>query len=648
MSLLLLIAATAQPVALPGEGAGAPACGRAPEAAACPPPSDMIVTAARIPVPAAEAPASATLFDQERIERLGPVQAIDLVRLAPGTSVSVSGAQGAQAQVRIRGAEANHTLVFIDGIAFNDLAAGNQARFETFTADTLGRLEVVRGPQSALWGSEALGGVIALSSPDPLGERRAAAMAELGSREFLRLSGGISTGGDGSGISATASYVRSEGIDILGSGAGDRDDFENLTLGARGLVRFGDGFEAGLAGRYIHHDAEFDGSDPVTFARADTADASVAETVAGRVWLGYGSNASPWQLVLEAQHLDSRNRNRNADVRTNDSYGRRTRFGAQAVHRFQTGNVSHLLVAAAEREEEEFGTRDLQFGGASDRDLERSRTAFIGEWRAQWGDAVTTDVAVRHDDFSAFEDATTIRVRAEVALGASLSLIGGYGEGIAQPSFVDLFGFGPGSGFIGNPNLRPERSSGYEAGLRWTRPALTVEAVAFSSDLVDEIVEDFSAFPNYTVVNVPGDSRRRGIELSGEWRPSDALRIGANYTYLDTREPDAGAGDALREVRRPEHSANLYVDWRSDRVTLGGSLAYVGARVDRDFDLFPAPRVELGAYALASARVAFRLGGGVEAFARVENALDENYQDLVGYAAPGRSVHAGLRLSLGR
>ncbi|WP_166037686.1 TonB-dependent receptor [Sphingosinicella sp. YJ22] len=617
-----------------------------PDAAATPvADEEVVVTASLVPVAEDDAPASVTLFDAARIEALGSAQASDLIRLAPGASVSVSGGQGALTQVRLRGAEANHTLVFIDGIAFNDLAAGNQARFETFSADGLGRMELVRGPQSALWGSEALGGVIAMESPDPLGTRRGTASVELGSSDFLRASGAFATGGEHAGLSSTLSFARGEGIDILGGGTGDRDGFETLTAALRGAVRFGD-FNAGAVGRYVRHETEYDASDPFTFQRADTADVSEVDTKAGRIWLGYGDAVTPWQVQIEGQHLDSENRNRLADTPTNASYGRRTRLGAQAVRRFEVSTTRHTIVVAAEHEEEAFGTRDLQFGGASDRDLERGRTAFVGEWRAEWGDLLTTDVAVRHDDFSAFRDATTLRLHAELDLGGGVALVGGYGEGIAQPSFVDLFGFGPGSGFIGNSDLRPERSEGFEGGLRWRRPAFSLEAIAFSNDLREEIVEDFSIFPNYTVVNAPGESRRRGIELSGEWRPSEGLRVSANYTYTDTREPET-AGAALREVRRPEHTANLAGDWRIGPLTLGGSLAYVGERTDRDFDLFPAPVVKLGAYVLASARFAYRISEVLEAYARVENGFDEQYQDVVGYATPGRSVYAGIRLSFG-
>lgn len=607
----------------------------------------MVVTAALVPVAEAEAPASVTLFTAPEIEAQGPTQVSDLIRLAPGASVSSSGGPGAQTQIRIRGAEANHTLVFIDGIAFNDLAANNQARFETFQTAGLGRLELVRGPQSALWGSEALGGVIAMETPDPLGAARGAVSGEIGSRGAVNSAASLATGGETAGLSATASFARSDGIDILGGGNGDRDGFDNLTLSLKGVVRFGNGFEAGAVGRYIDHDVEFDGSDPVTFARADTADGSNAKTVAGRAWLSYGDADTPWQARIEAQHLESDNRNRTGNVRTNDSYGRRTRFGGQVSRRVETGGTRHLLVAAIDHEEERFGTRDLRFGSGSDRDLERSRTAIVGGWRAEWGDRVITDIAVRHDDFSAFEDATTLRARAELKLGGGVALVGGYGEGIAQPSFVDLFGFGPGSGFIGNPNLRPERSTGYEAGLRWSRPNFSLEAVAFSNDLEDEIVEDFSIFPNYTVINAPGESRRRGVELSGEWRPGPGLRLAANYTYTDTRELDAGASNALREIRRPEHSANLLADYTAGRLTIGGALAYVGERTDSDFDLFPAPRVELDSYLLASARIAWRISDGLEAFARIENGFDADYQDVIGYATQGRSAYAGIRFRFG-
>ncbi|HET9429378.1 MAG TPA: TonB-dependent receptor plug domain-containing protein, partial [Allosphingosinicella sp.] len=193
-----------------------------------------MITTSLLPVRSGQAPASTTVFDERTLAALGFTAASDIVRLAPGVSVAASGARGTETVVRIRGAESHHTLVFIDGIAFNDAAAANAARFDTLTASGLSRIELIRGPQSALWGSEALGGVVAMTSPDPLGRRRAAGAVEVGSGNAHRAEGEFASGGTHAGLSATAGWARADGIDIIGNGSGDRDGYETLTLGLKG------------------------------------------------------------------------------------------------------------------------------------------------------------------------------------------------------------------------------------------------------------------------------------------------------------------------------------------------------------------------------------------------------------------------------
>ncbi len=598
----------------------------------------IIITASLVPVPENEAPASVTLFGEQLLEALGLPLVSDVVRLAPGISVSTSGARGTETVVRIRGAESNHSLLFIDGIAFNDVAAANAARFDTLASGGLGRIEVIRGPQSALWGSEALGGVISLSSPDPLGPSGFDAAVEAGSRDWRSLVAELSSGGERAGLSATLSWARSEGIDILGKGQGDLDGFENLSLGVKAAFRLGS-FEGGAVGRHIDHEIRFDGFDPSTFQRADTQDQSRARTSAGRVWLGF-DDGSGWNGRVEFQHLGSRNDNRIAAIKTARSRGDRTRYGARLARRLGFGSTQHDLIVAVEREEEDFSTRDL-VASTPLRTLSRARTALVGEWRARWGEWLVTDLAVRHDDFSHFADDLTIRAQSVADIGRGLALLVGYGEGIAQPSFTDLFGY-PGLPFVGNPDLMPERSKGLEAGLRWRGSNVTIEAILFSNDLKNEIQEDFSVFPA-TVVNSDGTSRRRGLELSGRWKPDPRLELGANYTWLRSLDEEG-----VREIRRPNHSANLFAAWIDGPLSAGASIALVGRRTDRDFDLFPAPLVQLDSYGLASLRLAYRLHPALELHGRVENGFDSRYQDVFGYDTPGRSVHAGLRVSLGR
>jgi vitamin B12 transporter len=614
--------------------------------AATPLPPEILVTASLSPAPAAIAPASVSVVGSEQIMATALPLVADYLRLVPGVSVASSGGPGAQAQVRIRGGEANHTLVFIDGIAFDDVAADDQARFESLPASGLSRIEIVRGPQSALWGSEALGGVVALQTPDPLKSASAVLGGEYGARGGARADASIVTGGSIAGVSATAAYARSDGIDILGHGSGDRDGFENLSGSLKAVARPGGVGEIGIVGRYIRHDNSYDGTD-AQLQRADTDDSSRAETWGVRAWATPGSDPGDrWSLTVDGQHLRSANRNRRARQSVNDSFGRRSRFGGTATYRGNIGMTSHAVNARIEREEERFVTRDRKFGGG-DRRLRRARTAYVAEWHAGWAGRAETDLAIRRDDFDAFRDATTLRAHIVLPLVAGLTAVGGYGEGIAQPGFAELFGFAANTGFVGNARLTPEHSRGIEVGLRYGSATVSAEIVGFSNRLRDEIV--YAALPpdRYTYVNGAGTSRRRGVEASLQFRPTTAFTIRGAYTFLDAREPRLhSAPPTPQEVRRPRRTGSLSAEWQTGQLTAGGSLAWVGARRDIDFDSFAPTR--LAGYLLADGRVALALTPSLEIFGRIANAFDTTYQDVVGYATAGRTMHAGLRYRFDR
>jgi vitamin B12 transporter len=603
---------------------------------------DIIVTAGRVPVPEETAPVSSTVLGGDEIEALDLPAASDLLRLTPGIAVATTGPRGTQTQLRIRGAEANHTLLFVDGIRFNDPAAGNEARFELLTSDLLSRLEVVRGPQSALWGSEALGGVIAAETADPLGRTGFIGEGEYGSLDSARAAGRFAVRTGDVGISAGLGYQRSDGIDSLGGGTGDRDGFENLAATLRVEVRPSANFRLGASGYWTEGTSQYDGFDPNTFLRADTLDETKNRIGAVRAFAS--GDWGDWSARAEVSYLDSANRNSLAGAPLNSTFGDRLTFGGQVSRRFG----GHTIIAAVEHQDEDFRARDSSFFGGTDQDRSRKLTAFVGEWRAEWGPAIITDLAVRHDDFSAFADETTFRASVLVRPGRGFTLFGAYGEGVAQPTFYDLYGFFPGS-FVGNPDLKPETSRGWEAGLRWSNAHVALGITGFSSRLRNEIVSTFD--PNTFLsgaANADGRSKRDGIELSASWRHADWLNVEANYTWLHANEPNAAGTAQVREVRRPRNTANLAAWGTVDRVGWGASLAYVGARRDTDFDLFPAAVVRLDDYVLGSLRLGYRILPHLELYARVENAFDADYQDVVGYNTPGRTVYAGLRVALGR
>src|SRR3982751_1123477 len=232
----------------------------------------IVITASRTPEEQARTPVSVTIIDQKRIERLGEPLLPALLRLVPSAAVAASGPAGSVTEVRIRGSEANHTLLFIDGIRVNDPASGDAPRFELLNADLLSRIEVVRGPQSALWGSEAIGGVIALIGVDqPSGETL---KAEAGSFGTVRASasGAISSGP--ASIAGAIGFQRATGIDSFGAPGGDKDGYRNLSGRLRGTFQVAPAVRLGAAAIMLTGKSQFDGYDPVTFEHTDTRDSS--------------------------------------------------------------------------------------------------------------------------------------------------------------------------------------------------------------------------------------------------------------------------------------------------------------------------------------------------------------------------------------
>ena len=599
----------------------------------------IVVTGSREPVLLEEAPISATIIERGTLDALALPMTADVLRLVPGVSVSAGGPRGTLAQVRIRGAETNHSLLFVDGIRFNDPAADNYARFEILSNDALSRIEIVRGPQSALWGSEALGGVVAIETANPLKESGFSGLGEYGSLDSARASGQFAVRTGELGLSGSAGWLRSDGIDSFAE-QGERDGFENRSASLKALFKPTPGLELGLAGHWVSGTSEYDGYDPVTFRLADTLDSTRNRIFASRGWANGALGA--WSGKVEGSYLDSANRNRLAGEPLNSTFGRRLTLGGQVSRSFG----GHRLTAALDHQSEKFRARDQIYFGATEQERSRRLSALVGEWSAEWSRRFSTDVAVRHDRFSRFEDSTTLRAAAMFRPAQAWTLHAAYGEGIAQPTFYELYGFFPGQ-FVGNPDLRPERSKGWEAGARWREGSLTLGLTGFRTRLADEIVDVFNPVTFLSSSgNAEGRSRRQGVEAEANY-VKGRLNLGLNYTWLDAEEQKVAGAVLVRETRRPRHSINLFGTTSIGALDLGGSLAYVGKRSDQDFETIPAKTVGLDDYLLASLKLAWRVTDAVEAYVRGENLLDEDYQDAVHYNTPGRTIYAGLRFRLG-
>jgi len=600
----------------------------------------IVITASRAPETEAQTPASVTIVDKNRIERLGNPLVPALLRLSPSVAVATSGPAGSLTEVRIRGAENNHTLLFVDGIKINDPAAGDQPRFELLNADLASRIEIVRGPQSALWGSEAIGGVIAINGvPEPQG---CGASAEGGSFGFTRASGSASVATDQASLAGAVGWQRTTGIDSF-NGRGDKDGYRNLSGRLRGTWKPVRNVEIGASAIALTGRTEFDGFDPVTFAHTDTLDSSRNRLTSGRIWAKLGDDDAPWSGQVSASALGSSNRNYLGDIQQNRTAGSRRTLSAQLERRFSTGPVAHTVIAAAELEREAFHARDTIYGGLSDQDRTRQHQALTLEWR---GDSkrFTGDLAVRRDVFNRFKDATSLRASLLANVGGGFAVTGSYAEGIAQPTFFDLYGFFP-NNFLGNPSLKPESSRGLEVSLRYRRGPLEASLTGYRQRLHDEIVDVFDPVTFlFSTANRSDTSRRSGVEAQAGWHLADTLRLTANYAYLQATQPDEAGITQVHELRRPKHSGSIAVDGVTGRFTYGASLAYVGRHFDQR-DTFPFARVTLGSYWLANARVAYTVKPGVELFARGTNLLGQRYEDVFGYRTEPRAGYIGVRLA---
>jgi vitamin B12 transporter len=263
-------------------------------------------------------------------------------------------------------------------------------------------------------------------------------------------------------------------------------------------------------------------------------------------------------------------------------------------------------------------------------------------------------LSARYDNNSAYDDIATYRATtAWTAESTRTRLHASYGTGQKAPTFVERFGFFPDQ-FVGNPDLEPETSTGWEAGVEQPlfEGRVSLGATYFHEDLENEI-NGFAFDPAtflYTAENLDGESQRRGVEVTARASFAGGLRISGSYTYLDATQPDQSTGNDTQEIRRPRHVASLNGDWRllDSRADVNLNLTYVGKRSDTYFEVAPpfgTQTFSLDSYYLASVAISYQLTEQVRMYARVENLLDDNYEDIYGYNTAGRGAYAGVGLS---
>lgn len=621
----------------------------------------VIVTASRTPVPTTQVGSALTLFTNDDLAARQNTMLADILRGAPGLAVSRVGVSGSQTQLRMRGAEANQVLVLIDGIEVNDPAQGGEFNFAHVLSDDIERVEIIRGPQSALWGSDALAGVVSIVTRRGQPGVNASGFMEGGSFGTLHGGAGLSGGGEHYDFRLGSSVLHSDGSNIARDG-GEDDGYENLTLSIVAGWQPMPALAFEMAGRHVSGTNEFDGPDFLTGLPADTGLETAFEQDYGRLQGRLELFGGRWRQTVSVAMTGTDNDNFDAGTLTESAGGKKQRLVWQSDLFVDTPawwNARHVLSAVVEHEHENYRQRGTATPfGDPNQDLSAHTLALAGEYRVLLADALSVSAGMRHDDNSDFGNDTNWRLTGAWPLrGAGTRLRAGYGTGGKSPTFVERFGFftsASSPAFAGNPSLDPEKSRGWEIGVdqELAEGSVRLGVTWFEQDLEDEI-NGFVFDPLrgvFTALNSDGESERRGLELTASASAADGLEVDAAYTWLEATEPDAVSGRQAQEVRRPKHSAmlNLRYEFGGGRGQLNLNIHYNGEQKDLYFPppMFGAVPVTLDDFTLATLSGSWRLTPQLSLFGRLENLFDQDYEEVLGFTTPGLAAFAGLRLSL--
>ncbi len=610
----------------------------------------IIVTAGRSGdgVPVDQLGASVTVLDAQALDTRQTREVSDILRDVPGIAVNRAGGIGGLTQVRLRGTEANHVLVLIDGIEVSDPYQG-EFDFTTLIADEAARIEVLRGQQSSLYGSDAIGGVIQYLT--------------LGGREqpgyTARLEGGsfgtISGGARAAGVAGDLDYVVTSSAyhtDGTPNAIGGSRDLGSDQVGASTKLNWSPNEAFKLTGvlRYSWTEADYNNTDndagsPLFGRIVDTPGAYyTARSVFGLVRAELGSLSGRWTNAVTGQFADSKRSNYSATGLDFGDHGTRYKGSFESAFRFGTDRVKQRLTAAVDVEREDFQNTSpadpFTFTGRRHTD----NVGLVGIYDLVVDDRFAAGASIRHDFNTRFADATTFRVQGSYKFDTGTRIRAAYGTGIKNPGYFELYGFSDGR-YIGNPNLKPEKSKGWEAGVEQAFGTTTVGATYFDSRLVDEI---FTTYPPPLYIATPGNrdtkSTQRGVELFANARPADWLRLDLAYTHLHARENGAV------EVRRPNDIASINATVFGDAERWSATLTarYNGAQRDVAFTdpSFTPVDVQLKDYVLVNLAGAFKLTPHLELFGRIENLAGQTYQEVFSYRSPGRAVYGGVRVTL--
>ncbi len=581
----------------------------------------IVVSATKTPLPLSQVGSAVTVIEADELVQRQYQFVADALSQTAGLAIARNGSFGGQAALRIRGEAAGRTLVLIDGVAVNDVSApGGGFNFANLDAADVERIEIIRGPQSILYGSEAIGGVVSITTKRGEGEPEAQLFLEGGS--FATFRGGASVAGasGAADYGVTVSGMTSNGVSRADGGdeADGIDEYTasaNLGLDAASNLRF----ETSL--RYNHTRTDFDGFPPPAFELADTEDEDRSEEflAAGRGLLTLFDGKLENIVTVGYHRIDRESVL--GDTTTFEGEG--DRLSAEYLARVKLSDKISF-VAGAEHERTHTDT-----SGVDDAVDVNSVFGLVALTPVQ---NFTVTAGARHDDHETFGGQTTARATAAYNIEqAGLVVRGSWGEGFAAPSLFQL-NFVCCGGTEPNRDLEPETSKGWDVGFdKRLGDIATLRATYFRQETENQIDFDFGTGAYINVAS----TLRKGVETELALRPLAGVDVSVSYAYIDATDRTTG----LPLLRQPKHAVAINGDWRAtSRLSLGATLRYNGEEADGAGPIDDWTRVDF--------RASYAATKSLELFGRVENAFDADYQDVLGYGEPGVAVFGGVRVRI--
>lgn len=562
---------------------------------------------------------SVTVIGREEIETIQGADPARALARVPGLSLSRSGGVGTVTSVNVRGANPDQLLVLVDGVRVADQASPSGGfDFGNLLLGTAGKIDVLRGSNSTIWGSEAVGGVIDISTR---AERGMTASVEYGSRDTLFASAAAGAGNDNAFIGLTGSWFETDGFSAAASGT-EADGSKQFAIGSSAFLNLTPSLELFAHGNFAEGDVEIDGFPAPDFVLADTDDTQKTTRYWGDVSLAYYGN----DLTLRAAYSLSDTKRANRDgsgAETFASDGRSDRISLRGEYRL-LGGLS--LAFGGDHEWTEFET---SFDTAAETEISGAYAQLgwvMGRLAVHGG--------ARVDDHEQFGTHVSFGGDMSYGFGDDWRVRGSVGEGFKAPTLYQLLSF------YGNTELEPEESTSYDLGVEKGQrgSGLHLALTGFRRDS-DNLI-GFGVTPERPsgVYLNTARARAQGIEAEAGFDLAPGLRLAGIYSYVDAEDRTTD----LDLARRPKHFGTIYGDWISDfGLGLGADLRLVGASWDNASNT-----VRLEGYELLDVRASFGLGDNLELFGRVENVFDTDYQTVAGYGTAGRSVFGGIRAKM--